>query len=608
MRKNISNLLQKGNLTPKERYLLLIQADVIEATTNKKTLTEADKEALTSWQAKTSNEAREWNRYNEGWKLSGRAGLEAEMIYWQTRTDHYRKNIIDMDLQFYPYYREQLNALQTLKKIKVVDIKEAVEITNKQREQQLKGGVDFDYAIYQLAFESLSDDLKKDLKTLYDEVEYDTEYLDSEEIIANLFNGKDTLTEKAKEKIAELVAERGYNKFAKEYQFYHYFADIPIMEIAKRWVKEKGIKLSQKQYDRLEKIKAGLREKIEKAKKDKETQETALKVEKNLKERDKSSGENWLLEDNIEEILEYYARDNKITVKDIIKEACLRWLDEGLLISDYSPIFNDEGKDTYNGDTKHTHSKIFKEWLKAKDKARETLKSLITKGDLKTADKTGQDKIITGDSLYNFKSDYKFVKDFKERVDKYQPNLGLVYADDDPKQKGDHLDRELLIADKDKDGKPAVISMFGMSIKKIEAQFNRNFFTETKKDGETYLEFKSDEVEKVFKEIREDLIKSYARLLAFSKVFKRLSKTYEAEIDYALKERVKNVSDFIDQHNEHLENALEDTRGFGVGFGLYKKPLKTKDDLFINRDGILPDTEILTSWTQKFEDILGDDF
>jgi len=594
MRKNISNLLQKGNLTPKERYLLLIQADVIEATTNKKTLTEADKSALQGWQAKTSNEAREWNKYNEGWKLSGRVGLEAEQIYWQTRADHYRKNIIDIDLQFYPYYREQLNALQTLKKIKVVDIKEAVEITNKQREQQLKGGLDFDYAIYQLAFEGLSDDLKKDLKTLYDEVKYDTEYLDNEEIIANLFNGKDTLTEKAKEKIAELVAERSYNKFAKEYQFYHYFAGIPIMEIAKRWTKEKGIKPSKKDYEWLEKIKGKLEKKGLKKEFEKDTKQ--------------KTDEEWLLGEKIKEILEDYARDNKTTVKDIIKEACLKWLDEGLLITDYSPIFNSEQKDTYNGDTKHTHSKIFKEWLKAKDKARETLKSLITKGDLKTADKTGQDKIITGDSLYNFKSDYKFVKDFKERVDKYQPNLGLVYADDDPKQKGDHLDRELLIANTDKEGKLDVISMFGMSIKKIEGRFNRNFFTETEKDEETYLEFKSDEVEKVFKEIREDLIKSYAKLLAFSEVFKRLSKTYEAEIDYALKERVKNVSDFIDQHNEHLEIALEDTRGFGVGFGLYKKPLKTKDDLFINRDGILPDAEILTGWTQKFEDILGDDF
>ena len=44
MRKNITALLQRGNLTPKERYLLLIQNDVIKATTGKEPLTnrEAD--------------------------------------------------------------------------------------------------------------------------------------------------------------------------------------------------------------------------------------------------------------------------------------------------------------------------------------------------------------------------------------------------------------------------------------------------------------------------------------------------------------------------------------------------------------------------------------
>ena len=208
MKKNITSILQRGDITPKKRYLLIIQNDIERATTGKEPLTKGDIEALQNWQAKTNNEVREWNKYNEGWKLSGRAGIDAEFVYAETKAEHYRKTILTTELANYPFYRERLNALQALKKIKVVDIKEAIEITNKQREQKLRNGVSFNYAVYKLALETLKDDYRQDLKTLYDSVEDDNEYLDNEEIIANLFNGKDELTKEAKEKLAELVAER----------------------------------------------------------------------------------------------------------------------------------------------------------------------------------------------------------------------------------------------------------------------------------------------------------------------------------------------------------------------------------------------------------------
>ena len=94
MRKNISSLLQKGNLTPKQRYLLIIQNDIARAKTGKEILTEADIKGLESWHAQTNEEAREWNKYNEGWKLNGRAGIDAEFIYAETKAEHFRKNII----------------------------------------------------------------------------------------------------------------------------------------------------------------------------------------------------------------------------------------------------------------------------------------------------------------------------------------------------------------------------------------------------------------------------------------------------------------------------------------------------------------------------------
>lgn len=602
MKKNISSLLQKGNLTPKERYILLIQNDLEKAKADKGFLTEADIQGLQNWQAKTPAEAKEWNRYNEGWKLSGRAGIEAEFVYAETKAENYRKNIMTTELGIYPFYREHLNALQALKRIKVVDIKEAIEITNKQRDQKLKNGISFDYAVYKLALETLKDDYKQDLKTLYDSVEDDNEYLDNEEIIANLFNGKDELTKEAKEKLAELIAERGDNKHTKEYQLFHYFAGIPIMEIAKKWAKEKGIKPSTKDYEWLEKVKGGLKKKgITREVLDK------AKAEQNL--TGDFADEEWLLTEKIKEILEQYARDNQTTPKEIIKATCLKWLDEGLLIKDYTPIFNSKQKNTFGGDTKHQHDELFKEWLKAKNKARETLKTLADKGELEiTADKTGQDKTITGESIYSFKGDIKYFKKWSEWADEYTTGAGLIYADDDPEHKGENIDRELLIAERDIEGKPSIVSMFGMSIRKIETSLKPKFFTETEKDGETYLEFKSEDIEKAFKDTRQSIIDGYKKLLAFQDVFKRLSKTYKADLTFLINNYIEQVSEFIDIHNTYLGNALEDLYGFGVGFSLYKKPLKTRDNLFIEKNKLQADTKTLEEWTKKFEEILGDDF
>ena len=610
MRKNISSLLQKGNLTPKQRYLLIIQNDVAKARTGKEILTEADIKGLEGWHAQTNEEAREWNKYNKGWKLSRQAGIDAEFIYAETKAEHFRKNIMATELAIYPFYQECLSALQALKEIKVVDINEAIAITKKQREQKLKDGLDFDYAIYELAFESLSDEIRKDILILDQEAEYEPSYLEDEETIADLLNGKEELTKEAKEKYAELVADRSYNKYAKEYQLHGAFASLPIMDLAKKWAKDKGIKPRPKDYERLEKTEGRLLKEVglNADEKTKDKIYAEIKKKEGIQSfTDEEFKEYWALEEYLKEILADYARDNKTTIEAILKKACLKWLDEGLL-DDYTPLVLSESKNTYSGDTKHPHKEIFKEWLKTKAEAKATLQKLIDKGELK-AEQTGQDKTITGESLYDFKGDFKFIKEFKEQVDRYDVNLGLVYADDDPEQKGDNLDRELLIAEKDKDGKPAIVSIFGMSLRKIES-VRPHYFKEVEKNSETYLEFKDEDIEKAFKDTRQSLIDGYAKLLAFSEIFKKLDKIYETDLtSFTITPKIKQVSEFIDLHNEFLDTALEDITGFGVGFGLkYEKPLKTKEDLFINKDRIAPDFNTTEEYGKKFYEILGDEY
>ena len=603
MRKNLTTLLQKGNLTPKERVLLFVANEASKERDGKSILTEADKHALIDdWTAKDNDEVKEYNRFNEGWRLAIFASMDAQTAYLQTRTEHLKKGYVDLQLRLYPFYRDIKYLIKGLEKIKAVDIKEAIEITNKQREQKLKNGLDFDYAVYQLAFESLTKKDQERFIELYQEIEYEHQYLDQEEIIANLFNGKNELTKEAKEKLAELVAENCYNGFAREYQLYHYFACIPLAEVARRFLISKGVKVKGKP----------------------------------LAKNQETDDEDSKTHEVIQKVIEDYARDNKITIEAILKEACLKWLDEDLL-EQYTPLVISNGKELFN------------RWLKAKNEARATLQGLIDKDKLKveeqTIDETGQDikgskikkslelsaeilnikpesntaseldypptsdRIITGESLYNFKGDYKFIKEFKERVDEYYANLGLVYADNDPEQKGEHLDQELLITNKNKKGELDISSLFYLTTTKLKGLFEAlQFVKETKKNNEVILDFDSEQTKTMFKETRESIIKGYAKLLAFEDIYKRLSKTYNTDLTYMAKKWREGISDFIDEHNEALSTATGHNKEAERKTIKRKETLKMKDDFFINKDKILPDTDAVESYLEKFENTLGDDF
>jgi hypothetical protein len=221
--------------------------------------------------------------------------------------------------------------------------------------------------------------------------------------------------------------------------------------------------------------------------------------------------------------------------------------------------------------------------------------------------------IITGKSLYNFKGDYKFIKDFKERVDNYDAGLGIVYDENDPEQKGQNKDRELLIATKNNKGELNPFSLFGLTIKRLKSTFEATqFIKETEKDGEVIIDFNNETLKQIFKEIRESLINCYAKQLAFRDIFKRLSKTYEADLTYILNDRLKSVGDFIDQHNNAINTATGKKDDDAISHLLFmdkkKQNFKLQDDLLIDKDKILPDIETLELWSKKFEDILGDDF
>jgi hypothetical protein len=609
--KNITSMLNSGNLTPREKFILLIQNDIHKTKTGKDILTPADKDALENWRAKDNNEANEWNRLNDGWKHLGRMEIEVEFIYKDARIAYLANLPILMELLYYPANQRMGKSISALERIKTVELSEAVRIASKQRDIKMKDGLDFDYAVYQLAFERLDEGDKKRLNNLYTDIETDHQYLDQEEIIANLYNGKKELTHKAKEKLGALVAEQSYNKFAKEFQLFHYFACIPLIEVARYFLKSKGVEVKGKA------------------------------MAKNQEADDYDTGTS----ETVTLAMKAYAAKHSITIQNMLKEGCVKWLDDGLL-DDYTPLVISDD------------SELLKRWLLAKAGSRVLLRKHIDAGELKIRTRTDreslkdklysknlydsefaaaqeilehigveitekgeldekrafekfEDTVITGESIYAFKENYSFVKKFKERVDTYDANLGIVYADDDPEQNGDHLDRELLICNLNDSGKPNFFSLYNMSVVMLSGLFeSKSYFKETTKNGKTFIEFKDSDLEIVFRQRRDMLIEGYAKLVAFEGVFEKMSKIYETDLTDHVTERIKALRIDIEQYNGSIRVATNTNtdQSKNIRNSLYRnnKILQFKDDLIIDTDGIKPDGKAMEEHEAKLKAIFKD--
>jgi len=409
MRKNISSLLQRGNLKPKERVLLLVANQVSKEKDGKSILTEADEYALSEgWTPANNDEVREYNRYNEGWRLTGFAELDAQTTFLNAKISFLQASrIVDIAL----WHDLEIKEIKTAKgkslNIEIFDTLKMPELfkledINEDKALELiikNSGLELDKVIYTYAFESLSEDLKKDILALSPDAETESQYLDQEEILADLFNGKNKLTKEAKEKLADLILDTLYldiESLSEKWRFGSYFAELPALDILKKW--------------------ADYNENY---------------IEKEVKELERKGDE--AIEKELTQKLKDYAEKHKKDIRDLLKETILKWLDEGLFTKEYAPIFNSDGKKTYYGKTKLPHKEVFKKWRLAKLNAKLKIQELIDKGELKLEERNweikGIDlkkrlKIITGESLYNLKGDFAFAKDFKKQADVFK---GLGY-------------------------------------------------------------------------------------------------------------------------------------------------------------------------------------
>jgi len=416
MKKNITSILQRGNIKPSDRVKLLVADMASKERDGKTLLTEADKYALSEgWTPKNNEEVREYNRFSEGWKNVAYAEMDAQTTYLQATNGFLRAS------RYIGYTIQKKRHDLKDKPIKSGIADKVIEgIFKKEDEAKALNlvlgylGLKLDYTIYLYAFELAGEQLQKDLLALYPDAKTERDYLEQEEIIYNLFNGKDKLSQTDKEKLAELIADECFIKYAREWGFDGYFAGLPLFELLGKWaVYYKEMPIEKEKYADEGEEEADLFNSIKKA---------------------------------LTPKLTAYAEKHNTTIRELLKDTIIKWLDDGLFIKDFTPLYLSKEKEVFN------------KWLEVKAKATETIQGLIDKGELKTEkrkldkdradktlqenikshqlytiknldvnaviiDQTGQDEtitetetIITGESLYNLKGDFNFVKDLREQA------------------------------------------------------------------------------------------------------------------------------------------------------------------------------------------------
>ena len=592
MKKNITSILQRGNIKPSDRVKLLVADDVSRERDGKALLTDADRHALSEgWTPKDNNEVKEYNLYNEGRRNIAFGELDAQTTYLNATVGFLRASKYISYILFKNRFTKETKTIKEGIANRAIDsligkydietietIKETIE-GEALKDQLTKGkpaillegeaneialnnklnkhnealnlvlgylGLELDYTIYLYAFELAGEQLQKDLLALYPDAKTERSYLEQEEIIYSLFNGKDKLSQTDKEKLAELIADECFNKYSGEWSFSGYYADIPLLEVLNKWGRDNNA-IAKKPEDLTKHLKDGKEYKDE----GEEVADLFNAIKKDLTPK-----------------LTAYAKENKREIKDIITETILKWLDEDLL-DEYTPLFKSDKKATCNEqDTKLTHKELFKKWLDVKAEATKTIQGLIDKGELKTekkirehkwlknlylklAQETGQDRqdtpitetktIITGDSLYNLKGDFNFVKDLREQAEDFKLLGALVL-----------------------------------------------FLRECK------------------------FIKDYATLLGFLELYKKISKVFDADLTYKIQGYIKSFNEDLEGLKmEFLMLADDIMEANYKGDRVYYLSESYIEDLLtmpFDPASVKPDTDKLKVYFDAFKDLFGDSF
>jgi len=380
--KNLANILRRADITPRERILTLVRNDIEKDENGKGILSESEIYSLTQgWKPKTSQEAREYNKYLELSKIESSMRLDAQMFACRSENLLLRSHIL----------------LEGIKG-KVEKTQDAILDKYIPREDALDFVIqntylDYTTLIHTLTFNSLPKDIQDDLIMLDEYVAHDKKYMEDEVFLYELFKDSKTLSLKNKDilidRIYSCMYHDGFRKIKNGTEKdgflpLHFFAELPIEAILKKWAEYVNIDLDEK-----------------------DSEMTLNQLEK-------------------------YAKDRGKTMETVVKETLSRWIDDELFVSEYTPVFFSENHNTWNGNTKLIHKEIFSKWYEELHKTKALVDKMIADGDL-TSEQFDKDifgvtekiQIITGESLYNNKADIDFINEYKKQINMLLPLAGI---------------------------------------------------------------------------------------------------------------------------------------------------------------------------------------
>jgi hypothetical protein len=368
--KNLTDIIRTGEMTPRQRFLLLVQDDVNKDKTGKHKLTDSDRYAISDgWKPKDNFEAREYNRLCEAWRVEGNLRASLQIHFLDTQVKLLRSSKI-VDFAMWTEFK-RFNNFQA-----------QFEVDNEKSLSAIlrHSGLDYNRVIYSLTFQNLPANVKEDILSLFPDAKTEIDYINEETILYKYFKDNKTLNQEEIQSLAtemvnqipwdyiDFLIKRERDVF--DMLFKGYFAGLPLLQIVKKWASINGISYT-------------------------DDKELKLKIskEKNL--------------------------------KSIFKETIIKYLEDGLFVKEYVPLCNSTSTATCNDKpTSLTHKEVITAWVEENIKVRKLLESLVDSGKLVLENRertiltiTKKYTMITGESLYFSTENLPFITDFKKQID-----------------------------------------------------------------------------------------------------------------------------------------------------------------------------------------------
>lgn len=370
--KTLAHLLEKGNLTPRERIMIVIKNSYHLMTTGKHLFDESEMGAVSEqWKTTSNAEVNEYNKYLAFWKSYKHLRIDMQTLFLNTQIEN--ANIEKILTLF--FYNKEIEKVEELLKART-----SATPNPSAKEYILENtGIEYRSLIHTYTFMSLPKKVQDDLVLLDEYIKSDYYYLKDEEALAEIIKDKTEIDSDDEKKIVKLIIDSmrwDHEEIFKDNPtnfmrsvFSGHFAGMPFEEIGELVAEEYGI-----QYE-----------------------DTTEMYEQLLRIPD---------------------------IKKIIRRVLKQEIKSGLFIDYYIPLCNSDGKTTYNGETKMTHKEIMSHWLSAKEKVTKEIDGYIEKGVLTLKKRTLKYsrmpttyKVIMGTGLYYADESLPFVADYKQQVE-----------------------------------------------------------------------------------------------------------------------------------------------------------------------------------------------